>query len=206
MNEAQVMVRGADGELLNYPSDMPVFTAGFRFGAGCVVAYDFQHGANLEMGHYCVIGEGCRVGSNVKLGNFVLLKAGTVIGDDTFVDSYVKSSGQNRIGSNVTLRFNATIAREVTVEDGAFVAPNVMTIYSTHENVTKGGTVIGRGAYIGTNAVIGPGLKIAPGSIVGALSFVAKDLQEPGVYVGIPAKMIRELDPPAEGDHFRPGP
>jgi len=175
-------------------------------GAGCVVAEDFQHGQGLEMGNYCVIGEGCKVGNNVKLGHFVLLKPGTVIGDDVFVDSYVKSSGQNRIGSNVTLRFNATIAREVTVEDGAFVAPNVMTIYSTHENVTRGGTVIGKGAYIGTNVVIGPGLKIAPGAIVGALSFVAKDIEEPGVYVGIPAKKLRDLAPPSEGLHFRPGP
>ncbi len=180
--------------------------ADFVFGAGCVIADDFEHGEDLEMGCYCVIGENCKVGNNVKMGNFVLLKPGTVIGDDTFVDSYVKSSGQNRIGSNVTLRFNATIAREVTVEDGAFVAPNVMTIYSTHENVVKGGTVIGRGAYIGTNAVIGPGLKIAPGTIVGALSFVAKDIEQPGVYVGIPAKMLRELAPPQEGSHFRPGP
>lgn len=173
---------------------------------GCIIAPDVEIGKNFEAGYYCVIQEGCKIGDNVKLGNFVLLKPGTVIGDDTFVDSYVKSSGQNRIGSNVTLRFNATIAREVTVEDGAFVAPNVMTIYSTHENVTKGGTVIGKGAYIGTNVVIGPGLKIAPGSIVGALSFVAKDIEEPGVYVGIPAKKLRDLPPEPEPDHFRPGP
>ena len=195
--------RAREGQL---PRAMPVFRALYQHGVGCVVAEDFQHGSNLEMGHYCVIGEGCRVGDNVKLGNFVLLKAGTVIGDDTFVDSYVKSSGQNRIGSNVTLRFNATIAREVTVEDGAFVAPNVMTIYSTHENEVLGGTVIGRGAYIGTNVVIGPGLKVAPGCIVGALAFVARDLEQPGVYVGIPAKKLRDLPPPPDDDHFRPGP
>jgi len=188
------------------PTSRPLFKAPYRFGAGCVVADDFQYGSNLEMGCYCVIGEGCKVGNNVKLGNFVLLKPGTVIGDDTFVDSYGKSSGQNKIGSNVTLRFNATIAREVTVGDGAFVAPNVMTIYSTHENVTVGGTVIGAGAYIGTNAVIGPGIKIAAGSIIGALSFVNKDIEQPGIYVGAPARKIKDLPPPPEPDHFRPGP
>ena len=196
---------GPGGQFLFAPDGMPVFKAPYWHGCGCVVAQDFQFGSNFQMGHYCIVGEGCKVGDNVRLGHFVLLKPGTVIGDDVFVDSYVKSSGQNRIGSNVTLRFNATIAREVTVEDGAFVAPNVMTIYSTHENVTKGGTVIGRGAYIGTNVVIGPGLKIAPGCIVGALSFVARDLEEPGVYVGVPAKKLRDLPPPAGDDHFRPG-
>mgnify|MGYP000929722468 CR=1 FL=1 len=118
-------------------------TYAWKHGFGCVIAEDFQHGENFECGHYCIIEEGCQVGDDVRLGDFVLLRSGTVIGDRTFVDAYVKSSGNNRIGSDVILRFNATIAREVTVEDGAFVSPNVMTIYSTHERERRGGTVIG---------------------------------------------------------------
>ena len=90
----------------------------------------------------------------------------------------------------MVLRFNATIAREVTVEDGVFVSPNVMTVYSTHERERKGGTVIGAGSHVGTNAVIGPGVKIAPDTVVGALAYVSKDIG-PGTYVGIPAKRMR---------------
>ena len=40
------------------------------------------------------------------------------------------SSGDNSIGNDVTLRFGATLARKVNVCDGAFISPNVMTIFS----------------------------------------------------------------------------
>jgi len=162
-------------------------------GEGCIVAKDFKHGENLSMGNYCVIEEGCEVGDNVRLGHFVLLKKGTKIGNNVFVDSYVKSSGSNKIGSNVTLRFNATIAREVTVEDDVFISPNVMTIYSDHKGVPHPGTIIGKGCHIGTNAVINHGVKIAPGTVIGSLSLVAKDISSPGIYVGIPAKKLKDL-------------
>ena len=50
--------QGDGGDLRIAPTGMPVFKAPYRHGCGCVVADDFEHGANLEMGHYCVIGEG----------------------------------------------------------------------------------------------------------------------------------------------------
>lgn len=162
-------------------------------GTGCVVADDFQYGENFSMGNYCIIQEGCQVGDNVRLEHFVLLKKGTVIGDNVYVDSYVKSSGNNVIGSNVTLRFNCTIAREVTVEDDVFISPNVMTIYSDHKGQKHPGTVIGKGCHIGTNAVLGASVRIAPGSVVGAMAYVHQDISEPGIYVGIPARKIKDL-------------
>ena len=94
----------------------------------------------------------------MEIENFVVLKNGTKIGNNVFVDSYVRSSGDNRIGNNVTLRFGCTIAREVTVEDGVFVSPNVMTVYSKHTGEKVGGTVIGANSHIGTAAGIGPGV------------------------------------------------
>ena len=162
-------------------------------GSGCIVAEDFKHGKNFSMGNYCIIQEGCEVGDNVRLEHFVLLKKGTRIGDNVYVDSYVKSSGDNKIGSGVTLRFNATIAREVIVENDVFISPNVMTIYSDHEGHAHPGTVIGKGSHIGTNAVISHGIVIAPGTVVGAMSLVTKSIESPGIYVGIPAKKIADI-------------
>lgn len=162
-------------------------------GIGCVVSPDFKHGENFSMGNYCIIEEGCEVGDNVRLEHFVLLKKGTKIGNNVYVDSYVKSSGENHIGSGVTLRFNATIAREVTVEDDVFISPNVMTMFSDHKGKAHPGIVIGKGSHIGTNAVIGHGVKIAPGTVIGAMSLVTKDIEVAGIYVGIPAKKIRDL-------------
>jgi len=158
----------------------------------------FEHGKNFKIGKFNVIQNGCQVGDNIKIEHFVLLKKNTKIGNNVYVDSYFRSSGNNKIGNNVTLRFGSTIAREVTVKDDVFISPNVMTIYSTASHEKIGGTVIGKGAFIGTNAVIGPGIKIGPGVVIGSMAYINRDCLEPGVYVGIPARKIKDI-PKREG-------
>lgn len=63
-----------------------------------------------------------------------------------------------------------------------------MTAYSKYTGEKVGGTVIGANSHIGTATGIGPGAKIAPNTTIGAIAYVAKDCEEPGIYVGIPAK------------------
>jgi acetyltransferase-like isoleucine patch superfamily enzyme len=158
-----------------------------ELGKFCDVANDFKHGKNFKCGSFVKIDKDVIVGDDVTIENFVLLKSGTRIGNNVFVDSYFRSSGNNKIGNNVTLRFGSTIAREVSVEDDVFISPNVMTIYSSHTGEKIGGTVIGKGTHVGTAAVIGAGVKIVPGSVIGAQAYVSKDINEAGVYVGVPA-------------------
>lgn len=153
-----------------------------------IIHSSFKHGENFKIGNFCIIEEGVEVGDNVTIENYVMLKKKTKVGNNVFIDSYVRSSGNNNIGDNVTLRYGTTVAKEVTIEDDAFISPNVMTIYSTHERQSIAGTLIGKGAYIGTAAVIGPGVKIGPDVVIGAMSYANRDCEEEGVYVGVPAK------------------
>ena len=157
------------------------------------IADDFVHGKKFSIGKYNIIQGECEVGDYVDIQHYVLLKQGTKIGNNVYVDSYFRSSGLNNIGNNVVLRFGATIAREVTVEDGVFISPNVMTIYSTHKSEIRGGTVIGKNSYIGTNVVIDASVKIVPECVIGSMSLVVKDCLESGVYMGIPARKVRDL-------------
>jgi len=153
----------------------------------------FKHGKNLKIGYFNVIEEDVIVGDNVDIQNYVLLKKGTRIGDNCYVDSYFRSSGDNEIGNNVTLRFGSTIARKVYVGDNSFISPNVMTVFSLPDGTKSAGTVIGANCFIGTAAVLAPNIVIVEGTIVGANSFVNKSCLEKAVYVGNPAKKIREL-------------
>lgn len=153
-----------------------------------IIHPSFKHGKNIRIGNYCTIEEDVKVGDNVHIEHYVLLKKGTRIGSNVFIDSYVRSSGHNYIGDNVTLRYGTTVAKAVTIEEGAFISPNVMTIYSTHSNKAIPGTVIGKRAYIGTAAVLGPGIKIGSEVVIGAMSYANRDCLDPGVYVGVPAK------------------
>ena len=61
---------------------------------------------------------------------------------------------------------------------------------STIDN-KKGMVVILKGACVGANSVIMPGVVIGENSIVGALSFVNKDIPANETWAGIPAKKIK---------------
>jgi len=152
----------------------------------------FKHGKNFKIGQFNIIEEDVIVGDNVTIENHVTLKNGTRIGNHVFVDSYVRSSGNNLIGNWVTLRFGATIAREVVIEDNVFISPNVMTIYSTAGGQIVPGIKIKKGAFIGTSAVIGPGLIVEKEVTLGVMSYLTHDADiQGGVYTGVPATFKR---------------
>ena len=53
-------------------------------------------------------------------------------------------------------------------------------------------------AYIGANSVIMPGVTIGEGALVGSNSFVNKDLEPWGIYVGSPCRKIGERQKPTK--------
>jgi UDP-N-acetylglucosamine acyltransferase len=166
---------------------------GYKIIATSVIHESFKYGKNCKIGNFCTIEEDVIIGDNVDIQNYVLLRKGTIIGDNCYVDSYFRSSGDNEIGNNVTLRFGSTIARKVYVKDNVFISPNVMTVYSLPDGSKSNGTLIGEGSFIGTAAVLAPNIEIVPGVIVGANTFVNKSLLEKSIYAGNPAKKIRDL-------------
>ncbi len=54
-------------------------------------------------------------------------------------------------------------------------------------------TVIGNNVSIGTNSTVLP-IKICDNVVIGAGSVVTKDIDEPGIYAGNPAKKIRDIE------------
>jgi maltose O-acetyltransferase len=52
---------------------------------------------------------------------------------------------------------------------------------------------IKEGCYFGDNCIIMGGITIAPRCVVGAGAFVNKDTEPDGVYVGTPAKRLRDV-------------
>jgi len=56
--------------------------------------------------------------------------------------------------------------------------------------------IIERGAFVGVNATIMPGVRIGQGAFVGAGSLVREDVPPWHVVGGVPARVLRVLDPP----------
>ena len=145
-------------------------------------------GKNVEIGEFCVIEDGVEIGDNTVLRNYVELRKNTKIGSDCYIDSRVSTSGDCKIGNNVTLRYDSIIARGVEIGDNTYVCPRVMTNNLDSGKEQIGGAKIGANCFIGTNTVFQHGITITGGVTTGSMSFVNKDITDPGIYFGNPAK------------------
>lgn len=86
------------------------------------------------------------------------------------------------IGRHVVINLNVTVGHDSIIEDYVTVSPGV--------NIS-GNVAIGKRCYIGTNAVIREKIGICDDVVIGAGAVVVKNITEPGVYVGNPAKKIK---------------
>ena len=166
---------------------------------GNFVDPSFEYGKNLKIGKYNHIYGGVKAGDNVTIRSYVELRPGTIIGDDCYLDSGVKSSGDNRIGNRVAIRYDSILARGVIIEDDIFISPQLMTENLNHKGEPIGGAHIGTGewdrktkyrVFIGTDVTLAAGIEICSGAIIGTKANVRKSITEPGVYVGNPARRL----------------
>ena len=159
----------------------------------------FSYGKNLLFGKFNHIHRNVQVGNNVTIRSYVELRSGTVIGHDCYIDSGVKSSGNNIVGDRVILRYDSILAKGVIVEDDVFISPQLMTENISHRGEEIGGAHIGIGewdkktkyrVFIGTNVTLAAGIEICSGTIIGTKANVRKSILEPGIYIGNPARRL----------------
>ncbi len=63
----------------------------------------------------------------------------------------------------------------------------------------KGRVTLKKNAKIGTHSVIMPGVTIGENAVIGAFSFVTGDIDDNVLAVGVPARVIRKLNPEEAG-------
>jgi acetyltransferase-like isoleucine patch superfamily enzyme len=81
----------------------------------------------------------------------------------------------------------------VIIEDNVQVGSHC-SIYSTSTIDDKGGAVVlKKNCKIGSHTVIMPGITIGENSIIGACSFVNKNIPKNTIAYGIPSKLIKKL-------------
>lgn len=174
-----------------------------------VISNDLIVGDNFKIGNFCVIEDGCVFGNNVTIENFTHIKKGVKIGNHSVVGNYCEIGSFNTIGNNVivqgrirtaekcvmeddvTIKYGTILTSKVLLKKGSFLGPNVITLGSTHQRKEIHGTIVGERTYIGAGSKLLCGVKVCSDSVVGALSFVNKDMEEKGIYAGIPAKKIK---------------
>ena len=143
--------------------------------------------------------ENVRFGRNVKIVEPVNLY-GCSIGDDCFIGPFSEIQKGAVIGSRTRIQSHTFICDLVSIGDDCFIGHGVVFINDLfQEGAPAGGdrtkyksTKIGNRVSIGSNATILP-VSIADHTVIGAGSVVTKDISEPGIYAGNPARLVRRL-------------
>lgn len=109
------------------------------------------------------------------------------------------------IGKDVLINHNCFIDgwESVTIGDNTSMAFGTNIITSSHKigasckrtgESDRKPVIIGKGCWIGANVTILPGVDIGDGCVIGAGSVVTRNCEANSLYVGVPAKKVKELD------------
>lgn len=138
-------------------------------------------------------------GSNVKVVTPTNLY-GCVIGNDCFIGPFTEIQKDVSIGDRTKVQSHTFICELVTIGNDCFIGHGVMFI---NDLFSTGGpargnkelwkkTQIGNNVSIGSNATILP-ITICDSVVIAAGAVVTKNITEPGIYVGNPAKKLRNI-------------
>lgn len=96
------------------------------------------------------------------------------------------------------------VGAEITLGDRIALGHEVMVLTTSHDtgdpqrrwgfNIARP-VKIGDGAWLGSRSLVLPGVTIGAGAIVGAGALVNRDVPPHTVVGGVPARLIRQLDP-----------
>jgi acetyltransferase-like isoleucine patch superfamily enzyme len=153
------------------------------------------------------------LGKNVKISNRAALyqTENMSISDNSRIDDFCVLSGRINIGKNVHITTHCSIAaaqQQILISDFVGIAWGT-TIFSSMDDfsggsmtnptipiefrgVTHAEVVLNRHVIIGANSVVFPGVEIAEGCAIGSMTLVTKSTEPWGIYVGVPARRLRD--------------
>ncbi len=179
-----------------------------RVGAFAVIE------ANCEIGEGTVIGPNCTLYEGTLIGKNVIINAGAVIGADGFGYEYDENNvpfnfphishviiedgvhigsntcvdrgslGPTWIKENVKIDNLVHVAHNVIIEENSYVIANSMIGGSTH---------IGKNCWISPSVSLRDRINIGDFTLVGMGSVVAKDIGNNEVWMGSPARPLKEF-------------
>jgi len=138
-------------------------------------------------------------GKNVKIVEPVNLYE-CELADGCFVGPFVEIQRGVRIGARTKIQSHSFVCELVEIGEDCFIGHGVMFINDSFKDGGPAGgrrevwgrTRVGDRVSIGSNATILP-VSICSGVVIGAGSVITKDVVEPGIYAGNPARLLRAL-------------
>lgn len=154
-----------------------------------------------------------RIGKNVKVSDKAsIYNCDQIeIGDNSRIDDFCVISGKIKIGRNVHITPMCLVAggeKGIMFEDFTTIAYGVQvftqsddysgktmtnsTVPKEYKNEFMKEVVLEKYSIVGAGSIIMPGVILAEGTSVGAMSLVLKSTEPWGIYVGNPAKRLKD--------------
>lgn len=156
-----------------------------------------------------------KIGKNVQIGKNVYFRypEEIVIGDNVIIDEFCSFTTALEIGSYIHIGPHCSViggkksklimgnfsglsagcriacSTDSYLGDG-LTNPTIPTKYRA--SVTFSTVEIQKHVVLGTGCVVHPGVIIGEGAAIGSMSLITKNIAPWGVYIGIPAKQIKE--------------
>lgn len=140
---------------------------------------------------------GIHLGDHVRIDDFCVLSAGPggiFVGRNVHIAVYSCLIGKGRITLGDFANISSKVAIYSSNDDYSGAYMTGPTVPAEYTNITSGPVDIGRHAIIGSGCVVLPALCVGEGAAVGALSLVNRDCESFGVYVGVPARKIKQRE------------
>ncbi|MGN0929693.1 MAG: NeuD/PglB/VioB family sugar acetyltransferase [Alphaproteobacteria bacterium] len=121
---------------------------------------------------------------------------------DTIISNDVYQGKNSNVGLGTFIAHNAHIGPLVRIGNGCIINTHCVLDHEViigdfshiSVNATLCGKVkIGSNVFVGAGAVIKDGVNVCDDVVIGAGAVVVKDINEKGVYVGCPARKVKEL-------------
>lgn len=142
------------------------------------------------------VGDGCVFDANIQL---------TARCNENYTSPHIE------IGNNCLFRYGChiTAINEIIIGDNLLTGTNVLITDNAHGAfnelncllppnertlVSRGKVHIGNNVWLGNNVCVLPNVTIGDGAVVGANSVVTKDIPAYSTAVGIPAKVIKQIN------------
>lgn len=153
-----------------------------------------SYGKNVLISRFARIysADNITIGDNVRIDDFCILSGSITLGSHIHISPYVALYGALGIEFEDYTGISAHSVVYSAMDDfsGDYLVGSVHPEELTH--VTGGKVLVKKFSQIGVNCVVFPNLTINDGVAVGACSLVTKSLHEWGVYIGTPARRLKE--------------
>lgn len=153
-----------------------------------------SYGKNVMISrNACIYGaEKISIGNNVRIDDYCILSGTITIKDYIHIAAYSALYGKNGIEVG---NFVGISARGIVYSASDDFSGNYLgnpTIPSEYTHATGGLVKIEDYVQIGANSIVMPDLTMGEGTATGAFTFITKDTEPWKLYLGIPAKMIKD--------------